>query len=129
MTKLRVLVADNDATWRDLLDLDLRLEGFDIVATAESAAGAIEVLTTASDGVDVVVADHRMPPGLTGLQLVEAVHREHPRIRSVLFTNYEMGPADHDRIAAARAVYIAKPDLRSLREAIKSAPSPPPGER
>ena len=126
---MRVLVADNDLTWRDLLELDLRLEGFEVVATVDSAAAARELLARTADTTDVLVSDHRMPPGLTGLELVEAVHRDHPRIRSVLFTNYELGPAAHERIDAAGAAYVAKPDLRLLREAIKQlAPSPPPGE-
>ncbi len=128
---MRVLVADNDATWLDLLALDLRLEGFEVVGTVESAAAALDRLAAGGGDldVDVLVADHRMPPGLTGVELLEAVHREHPGLRCVLFTNYDLDAAARSRVAAVGATYVAKPDLRALRAAIssvRSAPPPPP---
>ena len=127
MTTLRLLVADNDVTWLDLLALDLRLEGFDVVATAIDADSVLEHLAASADEVDVLVTDHRMPPGRTGLELLEIVHRDHPQIRLVLFTNYAMDAVARDRIVAAGAHYVAKPDLRKLRAAISSpAPSSPP---
>ncbi len=126
MTGVRVLVADNDATWLDLLSLDLRLEGFEVVGVVDSAAATLERLAE-DDGVDVLVTDHRMPPGLTGLELLEVVHERHPALGCVLFTNYDLDAAARARIEAVGAAYVAKPDLRALRAAISSArPSAPP---
>jgi CheY-like chemotaxis protein len=114
---VRVFVVDNDATWTDLVALDLRLEGHDVVATADAAEPALEQLAAIDADVDVVVTDYRMPPGPNGLELVAALQQAHPDIHAVVFTNY----VDHglaERAEALGARFVAKPDLRALRAAV-----------
>jgi CheY-like chemotaxis protein len=113
---VRIVVVDNDVTWTDLVALDLRLEGHDVVAVADDTESAMASLERNHD-VDVVVTDYRMPPGPNGLDLATAIRAAHPSIRVVVFTNY-LDPTLADRAEAIGAAFVAKPDLRALRAAL-----------
>ena len=113
---VRVVVADNDADALELLELDLGLEGHDIVGAASDGAGAVELCRTLEP--DVLVVDLRMPPGPDGLAVAEQL-RGQPGLRVVLYTNYRN--ADVARRAEALGVtYLLKGDLRTLRQAVRA---------
>lgn len=110
----RVLVADNDPEALDLALLDLRLEGHQVVGVA----GGDAVLTAIEQfAPDVVVLDHRMPPGPTGLAVALRLRRDHPDLRVVIYSNYQdvelMRAAAHAGIA-----FLPKGNLRTLRAAV-----------
>lgn len=88
----RVLVVDDDVP--NLEVLAAVLEADYTVHQADSGPAALEVV--ASHPVDVVVADQRMP-GMTGVELLEAVSRDHPDIAGIVLTGY----TDTDAIIAA----------------------------
>lgn len=121
---LRLVVADNDPAALDLVVTDLTLEGHEVVATSLDGGGALRAC--AELGPDVLVVDHRMPPGPHGLEVVQRLAAELPGIGAVVFTNYQ------DRelvegIAAAGAVYVPKGNLRRLRRAVLEAVREGPG--
>jgi DNA-binding NarL/FixJ family response regulator len=91
------------------------LEGHDVVGVA---SGGQEALAMCADlAPDVLVVDHRMPPGPWGLEVARIVAGRHPAIRVVLYTNYE----DPELIAGAReagATYLPKGNLAALRRAV-----------
>ncbi len=110
----RVLVADNDREALDLAVLDLRLEGHEVagVTGGEEALAAID-----SFDPDVVVLDHRMPPGPSGLAVALRLRRERPDLRVVVYSNYQ----DVELLrSAARAgiAFLPKGNLRTLRAAV-----------
>lgn len=114
---LRVVVADNDQDALDLLVLDLRLEGHDVIGTATQ--GDVAVALCESLRPDVLVVDYRMPPGPNGLDVLRRV-REIPGMRCVLYSNY------HDRTLRETTVrlgatYLQKGHLAALRRAIEAA--------
>lgn len=112
---MRLVLVDNDRDALDLIELDLRLEGHDIVATAADADGAMAAVER--DEPDCVVLDYRMPPGIDGLEVARRLRRRHPRVRVVLYTNYVR---DDLRREAARlgVTFLAKGDLAALRSAL-----------
>lgn len=116
----RVLVVDNDAEWRALIRLDLRLEGHEVVGELERAAGVVE--RVAQGDVEVVVLDHRMPPGPHGAEVADRLHDEHPDVTVVVFTNYE-APELVRAVARAGATYVLKPNLTALRAAVAASRS------
>ena len=118
---MRVLVADNDSTWLDLVALDLGLEGHDIVGRAMSGAEALSVLAELPE-VDVLVVDHRMAPGITGLEVVREVRRTRPEVHTILFTNY-VDPDLAGLVDAVGGVLVPKHSLRRLREAVETGGS------
>jgi CheY-like chemotaxis protein len=116
----RVVVVDNDPEARDLAALDLRLDGHDIVGVGDDGTAALELC----EGLrpEVLVVDHRMPPGPWGLEVAREVRRRFPEIRVIIYTNYE----DRELIDGAREVgarYLPKGNLAALRRAV-SEPDP-----
>jgi CheY-like chemotaxis protein len=114
----RIVVADNDPDALELVVTDLRLEGHDIVGAARDAAEA--AVLVADHEPDVVVLDHRMPPGLTGLELAAVLRAEQPALAVVLYSNYQ----DVALIRRAQELgvpFLPKGNLRNLRRAVERA--------
>lgn len=111
----RVVIADNDASWRELIRTDLSLEGHEVVASCPSGEEALEACR--AHRPDVLVVDERMPPGLNGMEVARKLHSELPGTTVVIFTNY-----DEDDVAQAAlevgAVFVLKGNLRALRAAL-----------
>ena len=111
---LRLVVVDNDAAVLELLLLDLRLEGYDVVATAANGDDAVRVCEEFKP--EVVVVDLRLGPGIDGLEVARRLVRPRPRI--VLYTNY-VTPAVVAAAQAAGATVVEKGSLAALRRAIR----------
>jgi DNA-binding NarL/FixJ family response regulator len=112
---VRVVVVDNDPAALDLAVTDLRLEGHEIVGSGADGAAALELCRTTEP--DVLVIDHRMPPGPWGVDVAAVVREEFPHIRVVLYSNYD-DPEVIERAQAAGASYLLKGNLRSLRRVV-----------
>ena len=110
---LRVVVIDNDAAVLELLALDMRLEGHDVVALA--ATGEDGLAACARCQPDVLVADLRLGAGIDGL---EVARRAPPGPRVVLHTNYVSSPLV-DAATKAGAVVVEKGSLGALRRAVR----------
>lgn len=110
----RILVADNDPAALELAVLDLRLEGHTVLG-APDAASVLELLDEFAP--DVVVLDHRMPPGPTGLSVALRLRADRPALRVVVYSNYQ----DVDLVRQAReggVSFLPKGNLRTLRAAV-----------
>ena len=109
LTGIRVLVVDDDADAREMLQVALRQYG----AEVEIAASAQEALTAAAASVpDVLVSDIEMPDG-NGYELVRAIRRSDNanlrRIPAVALTAYAR---TEDRVKALLAgfqTHVPKP--------------------
>lgn len=70
-----------------------------------------------SDGYDVVITDIRMP-GMSGIEVLEAVSAEHPDMARIILSGYS-DKADTLRATGLAHQYLAKPcDAAGLRSAI-----------
>jgi two-component system phosphate regulon response regulator OmpR len=124
-----LLVVDDDARLRGLLQRFLAEQGFRVTAAADAAAArhALEGFA-----FDLVVMDVMMP-GESGLDLVESLRREGQDVPVLMLT--ARGAPD-DRIAGLEAGvddYLGKPfDPRELalriRTILRRAAPPPPAE-
>lgn len=84
--RLRILMVDDNAELLRVVQDGLALYDVDVV-TAHSAGEAIDVLIR-DEGFDVVMSDVLMPLGMSGVQLVEMVAREYPKIAVVLTSGF-----------------------------------------
>jgi FixJ family two-component response regulator len=91
-----VYVVDDDASVRDSLSLMLSLKGF---ATATFGNAEDFLATARPEWTGCVLADIRMP-GMSGLDLLEAVRERFPRLAVVIVTA-------HGDVAAARRAFLA----------------------
>jgi DNA-binding NtrC family response regulator len=114
----RLLIVDDDAGQRSLLDSFLSSQGFDTVAVP-SGERALEVLR--QQKINMMISDVRMP-GLTGLETLRLARKEHGSFPILLVTAF----ADvRDAVGAIRdgAVnYLSKPiDLDELLASVRQA--------
>jgi DNA-binding NarL/FixJ family response regulator len=110
-----LVLADNDDGALDLIDLDLRLEGHEVVATARD--GETTVAACAETRPDVLVVDYRMPPGIDGVEVARAVLRAGTAGRVLIYSNY-FDPKVVARAEALGARWLTKGDLARLRAAV-----------
>jgi DNA-binding NtrC family response regulator len=101
----RVLVVDDEAPLRHMLELLLGREGFTVLH-AESAEAAIELL--GREDVDVVLTDVRMP-GLGGLALVEWIRAMRPGLTAIVMSAFGTIELALAAMHAGAYDYIAKP--------------------
>src|SRR5437016_9276778 len=114
----RILIVDDDAGQRSLLDSFLRSQGFDTVPVT-SGERALETLRTGQ--FSMMISDVRMP-GMSGLETLRRARQEHSVLPVLLVTAY----ADiREAVGAMRdgAVnYLAKPiDLDELVATVQQA--------
>ena len=75
----KVLVIEDDARWRTLVELSLEAEGHTVLTAADGLAG----LALATEKPDVILCDVEMPR-LNGYAVLEAL-RQQPELRSIPF--------------------------------------------
>lgn len=82
----RLLVVDDDAFARLSVASVLRLHGFDVVAEAADAAGAMSLLETTDP--DALITDLDLGMGPSGADLVQAARRVAPTVAVLVLTSY-----------------------------------------
>ncbi len=117
---VRILLAEDDAATRDLVQRALGLDGYEVVVTQDGSE-ALEYLRAAPAPVQLLISDVQMP-GLDGIALVEASLQIAPQLRVLLMSGFadELGRAEHLRSKISRV--ISKPfTLEQIRTAVKAA--------
>ena len=113
-----ILLVDDDPDLLKLISLRLTSAGYRI-RTAESGETALAAIAVQRPAL--VVTDLRMP-GIDGLQLFDAIHRQHPALPVLILTAHGTIP---DAVAATqRGVFgfLTKPfDSRELLQLVASA--------
>jgi two-component system phosphate regulon response regulator PhoB len=115
----RILVADDDATIRRLMEVFLRTLGYEAIVVADGAQ-ALEAVERQRP--DLVISDIHMPV-LGGLELTQRL-REHPSLASVPILLFSASISQSDetrwRDAGADGFVVKPPTLASLRETLAS---------
>jgi two-component system C4-dicarboxylate transport response regulator DctD len=114
--RTRILLVDDDDEAREMLGEFLTDEGF-AVQMASDAVTALNKLSAFP--ADVVVTDLEMP-GMSGLELIRAVHARDPGWPTLLITGREEGAAIREVEAQPAAACLHKPlDLDELRAIVE----------
>ena len=100
-----LLLADDDAVFRDVLSRALRRRGY-AVKTAGDADAAFDLV--ADDPPEFAVVDLKMP-GASGLQLVARLHQAEPATRIVVLTGYASIATAVEAMKLGASDYLSKP--------------------
>jgi two-component system, NtrC family, response regulator AtoC len=126
MTRARLLIAEDDADMRDLLQEVLEEAGHETVTAADGRA-ALARVEREDEHFDLVVTDVRMP-NLTGEELLSAVRARRPEAPVVVITAFGSVEQAVEMVKRGAHQYLTKPFqtselLRAVGEALeKSAP-------
>lgn len=106
-TKSRVLVVDDEAGMRELLEIVLGNDGYDVV-TAPDIESAQKILE--SIHVDCLVTDLRIGADrLAGMRLLDWVHEHDPNVPAIMITAYGSVETAIDAMKCGATDYILKP--------------------
>lgn len=109
----RILVIDDDPAVRDLLELILRKEGFEVVPAPGGAEG-LNLFDPTS--IDVVITDLCMP-GVDGVGVVRELRRIHPSTPILALSGDEQSLANEPALRTALlegvSRSLAKPFVRA----------------
>jgi FixJ family two-component response regulator len=103
--RLRILVAEDDASVRRAVGRLLRIAGFDTVEfeSAEALLQSDEV-----DSADCIVADIHLPI-MTGLALVDHLRRQRERMPAVFITAFDGVSLRNEALQRPNSTYLSKP--------------------
>ena len=101
--KKNILIADDEAEIREVLELLLTGEGYNVISCADSE----EVLASASDNIDLYILDIGMP-GMTGLKAATLLRREYDT-PIIFLTAYSTESDKVMGFSAGADDYIVKP--------------------
>ena len=103
----RVLVVDDEAGIRDLLQRTLAMAEYDVDTMADGIS-ALHRLRATRDAYNLVIADLRMP-GMDGLTLIREVKQINPQLPIIIITGYSSESAAIEAVNLGVAGYLTKP--------------------
>lgn len=116
MKRVKVLLADDDEDWRDLLTCSLELAGYEVSQVADGFAlrERLEALSQGGEDPDLVVTDHRMPHA-TGLEVLAWARERTPDVPFILLSAVAVPHLQRPALALGAAAVLEKPvDIQSL---------------
>ncbi|MDD4573099.1 MAG: response regulator [Sphaerochaeta sp.] len=107
-----IITTDDDQAIRKVLQILLRKEGYR-VTVCSSGDELLSILKKDSPTVDLVLLDIKMP-GLSGLQVLEVLRRNYPRIPVVMLTAFNDLETGMKAIRMGASDYLTKPVRREV---------------
>jgi two-component system response regulator AtoC len=101
----RILIVEDEKLIRWSIKARLEEEGY-VVREADSGKNAFDLLE--DDDFDLVLLDHRLPD-ITGLEILERIHRENPEISLMMMTAYGTVENAVQAIKNGAFDYLTKP--------------------
>ena len=102
---MRILIVDDEEVLRDVLDVVLRREGFDVIS-ASSGEEALNLLDT--EEVDLMILDI-MLPGISGIDTLRSVRISSPDLPVIIITAFSSIDGAIEAMKHGAFHYIPKP--------------------
>ena len=115
----RILIVDDEPTYREYLERFLRRDGLD-VRTAETGAEAIALAD--EFGPDVLLADWMLRCEMHGIEVGETLRAKRPDLRILLMTGFPTADLEAEAARVGIDGFLEKPlALEDLSRAIDAA--------
>lgn len=115
----RVLIVDDEPTYREYLERFLSRDGLE-VRTAETGAEAIAVAKNFAP--DILLADWMLRCEMHGIQVGEALREQSPAVRILLMTGFPTADLEAEAARVGIDGFLEKPfALEDLSSAIRAA--------
>ncbi|MBI5331427.1 MAG: response regulator [Betaproteobacteria bacterium] len=119
MSKIRVLVVDDDNLMRQLLKAILNEEGYQVVGEARDGASALPLVDKLRP--ELVCLDVNMP-GLSGVEVLKLIQERVPGTKVVMITGDSSMTTVREVVSYGALGYIIKPfNQARVASAIKAA--------
>lgn len=116
----RILLADDEATARDLMKRALVADGHHVVE-AQDGQEALDLVSADPATFDLVISDVQMPV-LDGIAMVEQALALSPGLKAIVMSGFAAGLTSAARLPAARVHVLTKPvPLDALKAAVAAA--------
>ena len=116
----KILIADDEDSMRPLVARAIALDGHEIV-TAQDGAEALEILTRADGGFDLLLTDIQMPV-MDGIALALSVARDFPDLTILLMTGFADQRERASNLNALVHDVVTKPfSVADIRTAVADA--------
>ena len=111
-----ILIVEDEARMRRLLELDLGEGGFHTLAAGD-AETALSLLS--KEHVDLVLTDLKLP-GMSGLELLHTARRQYPNLPMIVMTAYGSIETAVEAMKAGAVDYVLKPySLAEIRMVVE----------
>lgn len=119
---ITTLIVDDELDMRTLvrLVLELKGDGFEVVAEAADGAEALDAWTGLNPPTmpDVVILDNRMPK-LSGLEVAQKILEQHPNQKIVLYSAHLNDEVRAEAAELGITECLTKTEIRDLPEVLK----------
>jgi two-component system response regulator HydG len=120
MMKVRLLIAEDDADLRDLLQDDLEDAGYETTVAIDGRA-ALAHIEREREQIDLLITDVKMP-GLTGYDLLERMRELRPEAPVIVITAFGSVEQAVEMVKAGATQYLTKPfDTDELLKVVETA--------
>jgi DNA-binding NtrC family response regulator len=121
MSRIDLLIVDEDAEFRELLVRRFERTGFAVESTS---SGEVALQLAQHRHFDAAIFEQQLP-GMSGLELLEEFETNHPECAVVFLTGYDCYDAGLRAMQAGAFQYLLKPCSlveveRQVREAVQS---------
>lgn len=124
MTKASVLIVDDEADIRELVEITLSRMG--LTSRAAATVGEAKTLL-AEQRFDLCITDMRLPDG-NGIGLVQHIQQQHPQLPVAVITAFGNADTAVESLKAGAFDFVSKPvDLAVLRKLVDTALKLKPG--
>jgi DNA-binding NarL/FixJ family response regulator len=108
MEKIRIALVDDQQLFRESLAALLeRIPEFELLAVSENGRAFMDKLATLQVAPELVLVDMDMP-GMNGVELTEALHKQRPEIKVVILTVYNQERFMVKMVEAGACGYLLK---------------------
>ncbi|MBR0955508.1 response regulator [Bradyrhizobium canariense] len=116
----KILIADDEDSMRQLVARAIAMDGHEVV-TAQDGAEALEILTRADGGFDLLLTDIQMPV-MDGIALALSVARDFPDLTILLMTGFADQRERASNLNALVHDVVTKPfSVADIRTAVADA--------